>query len=295
MTAAAAGPMPSRTYAETPPATGWRTPRAANVIASGAESTSNAAQATIDAAPAACTASAGTSSSPGPISAPDVERCAVQHPQLVAIRHRSVNVGNLTGRPKMKICKVGTLSCALRAGGCHLELDGVKVVGEGLERAVARFGHVQEAGDRPLAEPRQICPRGQGRLDGALVAAERAELRAPAPRVEDRRRDLGSLLDQRLRLFLAPAPEAVRRRAAFLVPVLDEARADLRGDDPLAVEDADRVAAQPYQEDGDEVVGSDRLEQRCDVQVSYVPSWTSPNVGRTTSVSAPNSEAAPSA
>ena len=70
VTAAAPSPKPSRTYAVTPPATGWRTPSAANVIASGAERTSSPAQATIDAGPAACAASAGTSSTPGPIRAP---------------------------------------------------------------------------------------------------------------------------------------------------------------------------------------------------------------------------------
>ena len=70
VTAAAVSPNASRTYAETPPATGWRTPSAANVTASGAERTSSAAHARIDAGPAACEASEGTSNRPGPISAP---------------------------------------------------------------------------------------------------------------------------------------------------------------------------------------------------------------------------------
>src|SRR5918912_2927971 len=70
VTADARAPNPARTYAATPPATGWRTPRAANVRASGADSTSSPAQARIEAGPAVCTARAGTSSRPGPISAP---------------------------------------------------------------------------------------------------------------------------------------------------------------------------------------------------------------------------------
>ena len=63
-------------------------------------------------------------------------------------------------------------------------------------------------------------------------------------------------------LLLAPAPEAVRGRAALLVPALDEARADLGGDEPLALEDADRVAAQAHEQRGDDVVLRERLEQR---------------------------------
>jgi hypothetical protein len=56
--------------AQEPPATACRMPSAAKVIAGGAERTSSAAQAMIDAAPADCAASAGTRSTPGPISAP---------------------------------------------------------------------------------------------------------------------------------------------------------------------------------------------------------------------------------
>ena len=43
---------------------------------------------------------------------------------------------------------------------------------------------------------------------------------------------------------------------------LDEARADLRGDQALALEDADRIAAEPHEQRGDQVILVQRLEQR---------------------------------
>ena len=72
----------------------------------------------------------------------------------------------------------------------------------------------------------------------------------------------GRGVDQLALLLLAPASEAVRGRAALFVPALDEARADLGGDEPLALEDADRVAAQAHEQRSDEVLFCERVEQR---------------------------------
>src|SRR5580765_7781497 len=82
VTAAAVSPKPARAYAATPPATGCRTPSAANVTASGADRTRSPAHATIDAAPAAWTARAGTRSTPGPISAPTYSEAPRTTPRL---------------------------------------------------------------------------------------------------------------------------------------------------------------------------------------------------------------------
>ena len=57
-------------YAAVPPASGKRTPSAAKVMASGADSASRPAHASTDAGPAASAASAGSSSTPGPSTAP---------------------------------------------------------------------------------------------------------------------------------------------------------------------------------------------------------------------------------
>src|SRR5262249_31902308 len=78
-------------------------------------------------------------------------------------------------------------------------------------------------------------------------------------------RDVRRLADQRLRLLLAPAMEAIRRRAALPVAVLDEPSADLRAHEPLSVEHAGGVAAEAHEKDGDQVVAHDLLEERRDV------------------------------
>ena len=175
------------------------------MIASGAESTSSAAQATIDAAPAACTASAGTSKQPGPDQRADVERAAVQHPELVAFAHTSVNVSKPAARPvslssHFRACFVTVADTTQTQHQSHqprqrppvsrhgFELDGVEVVGQRFERPVARLRDVEEARDRPLAEPRQVGTRGERRLDGAVIAAERRELDPLAPRGRGRSR-----------------------------------------------------------------------------------------------------------
>src|SRR6266550_3594965 len=46
---------------------------------------------------------------------------------------------------------------------------------------------------------------------------------------------------------------------------LDEAGADLRGDQPLAVEDADRVTAEADEQRSDDMIGGQRLEQRLEL------------------------------
>lgn len=49
------------------------------------------------------------------------------------------------------------------------------------------------------------------------------------------------------------------------MPALDEAGADLRGDQPLALEDADRIAAQANEERRDDVIGFECIEQRLEL------------------------------
>src|SRR5204862_32982 len=66
---------------------------------------------------------------------------------------------------------------------------------------------------------------------------------------------------------LAPAAEPVRRGATLLVPPLDEPGADLRGDEPLALEDPDRVPAEPDEQRRNDVVRVERLEQRPELDV----------------------------
>ena len=61
-----------------PPASGKRTPSAANVRASGTESASRATQATIEAGPAASAAREGMSSTPGPSTAPTYRAVAAR-------------------------------------------------------------------------------------------------------------------------------------------------------------------------------------------------------------------------
>ena len=69
---AAYGPKARRAYVEIPPASGNRAPRAAKVIASGADSTTRANQATMDAGPAMPAAMAGSEMTPVPSTAPTV-------------------------------------------------------------------------------------------------------------------------------------------------------------------------------------------------------------------------------
>src|SRR4051812_21581915 len=63
-------PNAARAYAAVPPASGKRTPSAANVTANGADSASSPSHARIDAGPATRAASAGRKSTPGPRTAP---------------------------------------------------------------------------------------------------------------------------------------------------------------------------------------------------------------------------------
>src|SRR6266576_2406635 len=113
-----------------------------------------------------------------------------------------------------------------------------------------------------VGQPAELRARGQHALDRGSVAAEGGELDPVAPGLEHAGCDLGRFLDQRPCLFVSPAPEAAGRRAALLVAALDEAGADLGGDEALAFEDADRVAAEPDEQRRDDVVGRQRLEQR---------------------------------
>src|SRR6266480_1852014 len=138
----------------------------------------------------------------------------------------------------------------------------IELVGQVVEHGLARVGDAEEARQRPLRQPAELRARGQHAFDRGSVAAEGGELDAVAPGLEHAGCDLGRFLDQGPCLFVSPAPEAAGGRAALLVPAFDEAGADLRGDEALAFEDADRVAAEPDEQRRDDVVGRQRVEQR---------------------------------
>src|SRR6266566_1375719 len=138
----------------------------------------------------------------------------------------------------------------------------IELVGQAVEHGLARVGDAEEARQRPLRQPAELRARGQHALDRGSVAAEGGELDPVAPGLEHAGCDLGRFLDQRPCLLFSPPPEAAGRRAALLVPALDEAGADLGGDEALAVEDPDGVAAEPDEQRRDDVVGGQRLEQR---------------------------------
>jgi hypothetical protein len=114
----------------------------------------------------------------------------------------------------------------------------------------------------PLRQPRQVGARFEHLADRSPVAAEGDELDTVTPRLEHADGGRRSCVDQHARLLLAAPPEAVRRRPALLVATLDEARAHLRADELLALEDPDRVPAQPHEHGGDDMILGDRLEQR---------------------------------
>ena len=78
------------------------------------------------------------------------------------------------------------------------------------------------------------------------------------------------------------------------MPALDEAGADLRRDEPLALEDADREATEADEQHRDASVPRERLEQRLDSTTSYSPSCSRPNGGVTVRVppSSSNADAA---
>src|SRR5207342_969382 len=141
----------------------------------------------------------------------------------------------------------------------------VELVGQTLELAQPRVGDGEEPGQRPLAEPAEPRVGRQHVVDRSPVAAERDVLDPLTPRLEHPERCLGRDLDQDARLLLAPPPETVRGRAALLVLALDEARADLRVDQPLALENADRVAAEPDEQRGDQTILLERLEERTEL------------------------------
>ena len=71
-------------------------------------------------------------------------------------------------------------------------------------------------------------------------------------------------LDQLALLLLAAAAEPVRRGTALLVASLDEAGADLRGDELLTLEDSQRVAPEAHEEHRNPVLGAKGGEQRLD-------------------------------
>src|SRR5205807_4626404 len=135
-----------------------------------------------------------------------------------------------------------------------LELGRVEVVRKPLELAQARLANGEEPRQRTLRQPGEPGVSLEHLIDRRTVAAESHELDPLPPGREHADGDFGGFPDQGASLFLPPAAEAARRRAALLVASLDEAGADLRGDQSLAVEDADRVAAEPHQQSRDDVV-----------------------------------------
>ena len=88
VTAAAASPNPARTYAVTPPATGWRTPSAANVIGSGAEARAAPPTRRPTQAPAACDGERRHEQHAGPDQRTHVERRAARDAETMGVEFR---------------------------------------------------------------------------------------------------------------------------------------------------------------------------------------------------------------
>jgi hypothetical protein len=144
---------------------------------------------------------------------------------------------------------------------------------------VPRPRNREEAGHRTVGEPGELRSRRQHLRDRRTVAAERGELDAPAPRREDGVRGVARVVDQGSRLLVSATPEAVRRRAALPVAALHEPRADLGRDETLALEHADGVAAEADEQDGDEVVLSERVEQRRELDRVVLTQMAEPEGG----------------
>ena len=88
-----------------------------------------------------------------------------------------------------------------------------------------------------------------------------------APRGEHPRCLRGGGLDQVALLLLAAPAKPVRGRAALLVAALDEPGSDLRGNDLLALEHSQRVAAETDEQHRHAAIGSESGEQRLDHDV----------------------------
>ncbi len=140
----------------------------------------------------------------------------------------------------------------------------VQLVRKLLEDPKARVGHVEEALECERRQPVEIWTLGERAADCRAVASERDVLDLVPPGAENARRLGGRCLDQVALLLLAAATEPVRGRTALLVAALDETGADLRGDELLALEDAERVAPEANEERGNPVIGPERGEQRLD-------------------------------
>ena len=164
-------------------------------------------------------------------------------------------------------------------------LRGVQLVRQLLEDPQARLGHVEEALERERLQPGEVGTR----LEHARSTAERSPPSATCSTLSrhgpsTRAASAGGGVDQLSLLLAAAAAEPVRRRAALLVAALDEARADLRGDELLALEDADRVAADPDEQRRRPRSRRSASSSGSTHDLSYSPSCSRPNGGVTVSV-----------
>src|SRR6266511_4391420 len=172
VTAAAASPRPSRTYADTPPATGWRTPSAAKVIASGPDSTSNAPHAMIDAAPAARAASAGTRRTPGPISAPTYNALPRGTPRPSTIRSSA-------SRPQPSLEQTHPCGPVARGIGSSQQVNHWNA-GTGLQDlALVCQAHAVPPGSRQFGHELSGGVAYAGEYDREFAEARLAEIRTP--------------------------------------------------------------------------------------------------------------------
>ena len=115
-------------------------------------------------------------------------------------------------------------------------------------------------------------------------------LDAAAPRLEHTRRLGGRRVDQLPLLLAAASPEAVGGGAALLVPPLDErASPTFGGHEPLALEDADGVAAHAHEQHRDPRLDVERIHSGPARTTSYSPSCSSPNSRVTVSTASSSS------
>ena len=115
------------------------------------------------------------------------------------------------------------------------------------------IGHGQE-GPGLQREQRVEPAVAAQRVDGPAVAAANERRQLARSWCQDARGGVGGGVQRLAHLSVAAAGEALLRLASGGAAPVDEPRADLRGDEAVAVEDAAGVAAEPYEEDTDAAV-----------------------------------------
>ena len=157
----------------------------------------------------------------------------------------------------------GTASLFARLGD---DLGCVGVVDRTLQHCASGVGHGQEARQGTFRQLAELPPCGQRVPDGGTVATERQRFESRV-RIQHSHGMPGRRLHELASLPLAAAAKPIRRRAPGAVAAVHVAGTDLGGDERFALEDAHCEAAEPHEEHADQMILSERLEQRLGVNV----------------------------